>query len=210
MENNIVFINCPFDEDYIRRLLKPMLYVLIKLGFEPKLALLTSNSNENRLDKIVRCIEESDLSIHDLSKIKAEKEGEFSRLNMPFELGVDYGFMKAKYHNKKFLVVGSYEHEYKIALSDFSGFDIKYHKNDTKEIIDCIRTWCTDNIGLKNVITSSNLFENYTDFNSALFKIIFNKLRQKNQSKKKSKENAHEDINRMTVSEYINKVKDSL
>ena len=184
-----------------------MLYTLIKYGFKPQLALLDSNSTKNRLEKIVGYIKESQYGIHDLSRIKSSEIGEYSRLNMPFELGIDYGYMLAKNNNeKKLLVIGAEKHEYKIALSDFSGFDIKYHFNKPIEIIDCIRSWLLENSIISTMKASIEIFDDYNTFNSTLFSDINLKYKQKNAFKKAIKM-AKDEINRMTVAEYISKIK---
>src|SRR5215204_1149067 len=85
-----VFINCPYDPEYYP-LLRPLLFTVIYLDFHPKIASERSDSGEQRIDKICELIEESKYSIHDLSRLKCNKKGEFYRLNMPFELGIDYG-----------------------------------------------------------------------------------------------------------------------
>jgi hypothetical protein len=85
-----VLINCPFDKDY-EPILQAMLFCIIYLGFHPRLATERSDSAESRLDKILELIESSKYSIHDLSRCQATKDGQISRLNMPFELGIDYG-----------------------------------------------------------------------------------------------------------------------
>ena len=46
---------------------------------------------EEKIDKISELIRESLYSIHDLSRLKSSQVGEFYRMNMPFELGVEYG-----------------------------------------------------------------------------------------------------------------------
>jgi len=88
-EKNI-FINCPFDKEYLP-MLKTLLYVIKKIGYNPRIALERSDSGEVRLDKIKELIESSKYSIHDLSRIKSKEVGEYSRQNMPFELGLDLG-----------------------------------------------------------------------------------------------------------------------
>ena len=98
-----IFINCPFDKKYINDLLKPILYVIVQNGFNPRLALEVSDSGQFRLDKITRIIKECRYSIHDLSKVKATKRGEYARMNMPFELGIDYGIRTM---NKESMVGG--------------------------------------------------------------------------------------------------------
>lgn len=86
-----VFINCPFDKRYIDDLLKPMLYVLVKNGLIPRLSLEVSDSGQIRLEKITNIIKSCKYGIHDLSIVKSTKAKEFARMNMPFELGIDYG-----------------------------------------------------------------------------------------------------------------------
>src|SRR5689334_12727615 len=93
-----VFINCPFDEQY-KPLLEVILFTLLYAGLIPRLASEKSDSLEPRVEKIVRLIKECKYSIHDLSRVKSAKANEFSRLNMPFELGIDYGCRRiAKNH----------------------------------------------------------------------------------------------------------------
>ena len=81
-----VFINCPFDKSYIDDILKPILYVLVKNGFNPRLSLEVSDSGQVRLQKITEIIKTCKYSIHDLSIVKSKKAKEFARMNMPFEL----------------------------------------------------------------------------------------------------------------------------
>ena len=85
-----VFINCPFDDQFIP-LLRSILFVIIYLGFTPRIALERFDSGEARINKIINLIEASKFSIHDLSRIKSSEKSEYFRLNMPFELGVDIG-----------------------------------------------------------------------------------------------------------------------
>src|ERR1700694_3352516 len=85
-----VFINCPFDSEYAS-LLRPILFTIAYLGFNPQIASQTADSGEQRINKILSLILKSKFSIHDLSRIRSAKPGEFFRLNMPFELGIDYG-----------------------------------------------------------------------------------------------------------------------
>src|SRR5262249_9498177 len=87
--NRNVFINCPFDDGY-RILLRPLLFTVYRLGFQPRIALESRDSGRPRIDKLVELIRESQYAIHDLSRIQATNVGDFFRLNMPFELGVDF------------------------------------------------------------------------------------------------------------------------
>ena len=85
-----VFVNCPFDAKY-SELLRPLLFVTIYFGHNPRIATERSDSGENRLNKICGLIAACRYSIHDLSRLKSSKADEFSRMNMPFELGIDFG-----------------------------------------------------------------------------------------------------------------------
>ena len=70
-----VFINCPFDNAYFP-LLKPLLYAIKKIGFNPRISLERNDSGEVRLYKIKELIESSKFGIHDLSRVKAKAKGE--------------------------------------------------------------------------------------------------------------------------------------
>jgi hypothetical protein len=96
------------------------------------------------LDKIVQLIRESKYSIHDLSRSEADAAGELYRLNMPFELGLDYGgrlFGSAKLRQKVALVLESKPHRYKAAISDLSGADIECHYDEPYKVIGVVRNW---------------------------------------------------------------------
>lgn len=138
-----VFINCPFDNDY-RQLLLSIVFTTKHLGFNPQLTLQCSDSSTTRLAKIVQLIESSKFGIHDLSRIIAVEEGEHARMNMPFELGVDYGckqFKGGKHSEKKVLILEQEEYRYQAALSDLSGSDIKHHSNEPMDAVRAVRDW---------------------------------------------------------------------
>jgi len=103
-----VFINCPFDPDY-EPILQALLFCLIYLGFRPRISSERHNSAEVRLEKIADLIRDSKYSIHDLSRSQATDAGEYFRLNMPFEYGVDWAcrrwFGEGR-SDKRFLVLG--------------------------------------------------------------------------------------------------------
>lgn len=84
-----VFVNCPFDEDFAP-LLQAMAFCITDLGFFPRIAPENANNAANRLDRIIELIRSSKYGIHDLSRCKSRGTGEYARLNMPFELGLDH------------------------------------------------------------------------------------------------------------------------
>jgi hypothetical protein len=129
---NSVFINCPFDEEY-KGILRALLFCVIEMGFEPRIALESLNSGQARIEKIIELIENSKFGIHDLSRIKSTKVGEFYRMNMPFELGLDIGcqrFKGQRWMDKKCLILEAERYRYQAALSDLSNSDIAVHNND--------------------------------------------------------------------------------
>lgn len=188
-----VFINCPFDEDY-KPLLKVLIYVIIKFGFIPRLAVERSDSAEVRLNKIKEILEECKFSIHDLSVAKAQKKGEYYRLNMPFELGLDFG-CKAYHHNeiyrnKKFLILEKEKYSTQKALSDMAGADCKCHKGDSEQLVNEIRTWFSEN-GIDNLPSSSHVWDDYnTFFTNLYFDLSIKKFKP------------HE-INNLSINEYM-------
>jgi len=137
-----VFINCPLDEAY-EPILQAVLFCVVYLGFSPRLATERIDSGEVRLQKIRRLIESSKYSIHDLSRSQAGKKGEFFRLNMPFELGIDYAcrsYMKGR-RSKKILILEEKRYRYQAALSDISGCDVRTHSGSFERAVRQVRNW---------------------------------------------------------------------
>ena len=146
-----VFINCPFDPDY-ESLLRPIIFCLMFLGFQPRIALERLNSGEPRVDKIIELIESCRFAIHDLSRLKAKKKGEFYRLNMPFELGLDVGcrlFKPGRWAEKKCLVLEAERYRFQAAISDISNSDIVVHQNNPELALSGVRNWIAVEAGIR-------------------------------------------------------------
>lgn len=138
-----VFINCPFDEEY-RALLRPLLFTVHSLGMIPRFSLERADSGETRIGKIIKLIKSSRWGIHDLSRCKAKSAGEFYRMNMPLELGLDIAsreFGGKKYAGKQFLILEEERYRFHEAISDLSGSDIKAHKANPLEIVRVVIHW---------------------------------------------------------------------
>ena len=165
-----VFVNCPFDAEYFP-LLKAMLWVLVYVGLRPRLALERSNAGEGRLAKIHELIEESKYGIHDLSRLKAKQQDEFYRLNMPFELGIDYACKiysaQPGYMHKVLLVLEGDQYSAHKALSDISFTDPKAHHHNPQHLVTALRNWLVEN---KFEVTRSagGLWRAYNEFYSEL------------------------------------------
>jgi hypothetical protein len=160
-----VFINCPLDDAYIR-LLRPLIFTVLYLGYTPRIATERSDSGETRINKICGLIEKSRLSIHDLSRICSAKQKEFYRMNMPFELGMDIGcrfFKGGLASEKKFLVLEKEKYRYQKALSDLSGFDIKSHENDPETLVRQVRNWFVEN-EIQHADSGTKIWENFNEF----------------------------------------------
>lgn len=194
-----VFINCPYDKDY-KSLLRPLVFTVRYLGFCPRLALETSDSGETRIEKICRLIGESVYSIHDISRLESTNPSEIYRLNMAFELGMDFGcrrYSQEKFHaNKKYLILEKENFRYMRALSDISGFDIRAHENQGPTIVRGVRNWFVENVGMKDTDSGTQIWYYFTDFMSDFYF--------------KMKENGHnqEDIDNMPISEYLHYIEE--
>ena len=138
-----VFINCPFDKHYAP-LLEATLFCIVYFGFLPRLANESLETGENRLDKIVYLIKNSMYSVHDISVCKSTKADEYFRLNMPFELGIDFGFRRSgldHFQEKKFLIFESEQYDLKHSLSDIAGQDVEFHRSDYELVIKKVRNF---------------------------------------------------------------------
>jgi hypothetical protein len=187
-----VFINCPFDDQFIP-LLRSILFVIIYLGFTPRIALERFDSGEARINKIIDLIKASKFSIHDLSRIKSSEKSEYFRLNMPFELGVDIGckiFKDGQAKDKKCLILEKEKYRYQKALSDLSNSDIKNHNNEPEEVIRQIRDWFVVN-ELERADSGTIIWESFNEFMADFY------LRRKEEGFREK------DILRMPIPEFI-------
>ncbi|MDF1634776.1 hypothetical protein [Mycoplana sp. MJR14] len=136
-----VFVNCPFDRDFAP-LLEAAIFCVVSFGFTPRLASERLEGGESRLDKIVDLIKASRYSIHDLSRGRASASGEYLRMNMPFELGLDLGYRRSGAQGaeqKKFLIFECDPYDLKRSLSDLAGQDVAFHRNDYELVIKKVR-----------------------------------------------------------------------
>lgn len=143
-----VFVNCPLDEEY-EPILQAVLFCIIYLGFNPRLSVSNADCGEDRLRQIIAHIEASKFSIHDLCRARASQAGEVFRLNMPFELGIDYGLKhtRPEFSTKRFLVFEGRRFEAKAALSDLSGCDFEVHSNSFEKAIGEVRNFLVNEAG---------------------------------------------------------------
>ncbi|MGB0879345.1 MAG: hypothetical protein ACPGTO_02125 [Polaribacter sp.] len=202
-----VFINCPFDDKYFD-LLQILIYTIVYLKFIPRISLENSDSGLPRLDKIVNLIVESKYSIHDLSRLQAKSVDEYYRLNMPFELGIDYGLRKFNpdFNDKRSLILEAKKYDYMKAISDINGFDIKNHEDNSVILIECLRAWFSETVGLRNINSSQKVYADFIDFNTTLFQTKMKKYLP-NHNTTDAEKFARTEIEEMTTPEYISEIK---
>ena len=160
-----VFVNCPFDEEY-EHILQAILFCLVRFGLKPRIATERSDAGETRVKKILELIGSSRYSIHDLSRCQAHEAGEYYRLNMPFELGLDYGcrhFGDYPLSRKRILILEEERYRYQAAISDLSGSDIEAHGADYEVAVRKVRNWL---IGFHDFeqIGPARILAEYEDF----------------------------------------------
>ena len=158
-----VFINCPFDDAYLE-LRNAAIFCLKLLGYNVLIS-ETKNSNDQRISEIKKLIGKSKYGIHDLSRIKCNAKGEIPRFNMPSCFFIKKFLQKRK---KFILILSHVANEYKIALSDISGQDIKVHHDKPSEIIRCIRDWFSVMMKKKRFPLSEEIYLEYLNFTEAL------------------------------------------
>lgn len=192
MNDNTIFINCPFDEEY-QPLLRALLFAVCYYGLEPKIASTDLDSKSDRLKRIIELMKATRYSIHDLSRMKAKRKGEYYRMNMPFELGLDYGLCG---EDKLFLIFENNPYRLKIALSDVNGWDVRPHNDKEEDIIMEFRKWyVAANPHLSKRQKSFSSSRIWYDFN--IFQVGFEDFKNANGLKDRE----------MSVAEYIDYVK---
>jgi len=138
-----VFINCPFDADYLP-LARILVFCVLRCGFQPRIATERSDSGEVRVEKIRELIQSSRYSIHDLSRMEPLRPEDLPRFNMPFELGLDLGcryYGTARLKSKQCLILETERYRYQKVLSDIAGNDIRAHHDDPEQLVQELRDW---------------------------------------------------------------------
>lgn len=141
------------------------------MGFAPRLSRERNDSGEVRVEKIRGLIEGSKYSIHDLSRAQAKKRGEHFRLNMPFELGIDYGCRQYRggvHATKRFLILEEKPYRYQAALSDIAGCDIEYHGADFQKAVRKVRNWLVSEAAVA-AEGAARILAHYVDFQGWYF-----------------------------------------
>jgi hypothetical protein len=115
---------------------------LTQLGFTINATLAVPN--QGRLERIVRLIEESDVSIHDLSRI--ELSSGIPRFNMPLELGLALYRSHATRGGHKVFVFEKKRYRMQQSTSDIGGIDPLIHNGTPDGVM----------VGLRNIFYQSD------------------------------------------------------
>jgi len=168
-----VFINCPFDTEYVP-LLKALVFSLLYLELEPHLSQTISSSNV-RVTQIKQLIRACKFGVHDISRNRAMTSGELPRFNMPYELGLDIGaseYGNRQLRRKKILILDKEKYHYQSVLSDIAGQDIQSHQDDPRKLIIKVRNWISINTPDKVAYSPSEIWSGYNQFTDDLHRTL--------------------------------------
>ncbi len=164
-----IFINCPYDKDY-ESLLYIMIYTTLRFNHEPVFAFSESDEGDTRIEKIVNLINETEIGFHDISRCECIEVGEHYRLNMPFELGIDYGNRVFKNEKNSIVILESSSYRHHKTISDLSGIDVLAHNNEPEKLVKVLRDWFVKKYNLNNVVSPISIaYEYYDGFNVWLY-----------------------------------------
>ena len=165
-----VFINCPFDDRYIK-LFHAIVFAILDSGFIPRCSLEVGDATEFRLRAIVTLIEQCKYGIHDLSRVTLDTRSKLPRFNMSLELGIFYGakwFGQGVQQRKNCIVLEKYPYRYQKFISDISGIDVTPHGNSIQKIITAVRNWLAAASRRSTIPDAQKIHSRYRKFQRAL------------------------------------------
>jgi hypothetical protein len=162
-----VFINCPFDDDYLP-LFDAIVFATTASGYTPRCALESGSVSDPRMDQIFDALTSSKYSIHDLSRCKGEGTVNLARFNMPLEFGIAFGKAYVRYEGRRlhdWLVLLPQGHFYRAVVSDLGAYDPPTHKGTAESIVVPVMAWLAtrpnapETPGPKRVLAAMPQFE---------------------------------------------------
>jgi hypothetical protein len=129
-----VFLNVPYDSRF-ESLFLAYVVGLTQLGLKINLTLAVPN--QGRLERIVKLIEKSDVSIHDLSRI--ELTSGIPRFNMPLELGLALYRRRATKGRHLVFIFEKKAYRMQRSTSDINGIDPQIHNGRPKRVMAGLR-----------------------------------------------------------------------
>ena len=61
------------------------------------------------------------------------------------------------------------QHEFRKAISDLSGIDIKHHGNEPEGVIRVVRDWFVETVGLRRVDSATRIWHRFNEFTLAFY-----------------------------------------
>ncbi len=129
-----VFLNIPYDDQF-EELYLAYIVGLTQLGLKINATLAVPN--QGRFERIIRLIEQSDVSIHDLSRI--ELTSGIPRFNMPLELGLALYRSHTTHGRHRVFVFEKEPYRMLRSTSDINGIDPQIHNGRPKGIMAGLR-----------------------------------------------------------------------
>jgi hypothetical protein len=121
-----VSLNIPYDPAF-ENLLLAYIAAISAYGFGPR-ATLEIPFGQRRLDRILLLIQQSQYSVHDLSRVQLDRKAPSTpRFNMPFELGLVIALERTTHPDHSWIVCETVPHRIKKSLSDLDGTDAYIH-----------------------------------------------------------------------------------
>jgi hypothetical protein len=128
-----VFLNIPYDAGF-ENLFLAYIAAISAFGFAPR-ATLEIPFGQRRLDRILTLIQQSQYSIHDLSRIQLDRKSPRTpRFNMPFELGLTVALEKTAHPDHKWVVCEAMRRRINKSLSDLDGTDAYIHDGNIQGV----------------------------------------------------------------------------
>jgi hypothetical protein len=101
-------------------------------------------------------------------RIQSSGGEDLYRLNMAFELGVDFGcklFTEGGVAKlKTFLILEKERYRYQRVLSDLSGSDIRNHNNEPEDLVREVRNWFVEEISSRHPPSGTKIWEDFNEF----------------------------------------------
>ncbi len=129
-----VFLNIPYDETF-EKLYLAYVVGLTQLGLRINFALAVPN--QGRLNTIISLIEQSEFSIHDLSRIESPRG--IPRFNMPVELGLALYRSRIARGKHRVFIFESRRYRAQRSTSDVNGIDPQIHGGTAKGLMAGLR-----------------------------------------------------------------------
>ena len=129
-----VFLNIPYDDPF-ENLYLAYIVGLTQLGLRINATLAVPN--QGRLEKIIDLIEQSNFSIHDLSRIELSRG--IPRFNMPVELGLALYRSRVTKGRHRVYIFESKRYRAQRSTSDVNGIDPQIHAGMPKGLMAGLR-----------------------------------------------------------------------